>query len=225
MVQARLHVELIEGQWKADVSRGFSECSFQLLSMVTSGSRVVEIVEISSCNMDACLSEISSHPDVGTFEIVESHTNRVIVQLETTEPGVLSSTVQAGIPILYPVKVEFGELIATVVGTQESISSLGEQLQADGFNFEVASVQSNRDVSQVLTERQAEVLFTAIEHGYYQSPRQCTLTEVAEILDIAKSTCSGTLQRAEEAVIEYFCVHQQRAGQDTHDEQRALVDE
>ncbi|WP_336328631.1 helix-turn-helix domain-containing protein [Halovenus sp. HT40] len=214
MVQARLHVELSEGQWKADISQRFSDHLLQILSMVANGGRVVEIVEISGCNTDACLSAISSHSDIGTFEIVERHSNRATVQLATTEPAVLFSAIQAGTPILYPIEVELGELIATVVGTHEIISSLGDQFQADGFDFEVAYIQSNRDVSQVLTERQAEVLFTAIEHGYYRCPRQCTLTEISETLDIAKSTCSGTLKRAEKAVIEYFCLQQQRTGQD-----------
>lgn len=214
MVQARLHVELSEGQWKADVSQSFSDHLLQIPSMVASGDQVVELVEISGCHTDACLSAISSHSDIGTFEIVERHTNSATVQLETTEPAVLSSAIQAGTPILYPIEVELGELIATIVGTHEVISSLGNQLQADGFDYEVAYIQSNRDVGQVLTERQAEVLFTAIEHGYYRCPRQCTLTEISETLDIAKSTCSGTLKRAEKAVIEYFCLQQQRTGQE-----------
>lgn len=37
-----------------------------------------------------------------------------------------------------------------------------------------------------------------IERGYYDTPRRCTLTELADELDLAKSTCSERLHRAEE---------------------------
>lgn len=222
MVQARIRLELPRGQWKADVSRGCSDLSFQLLGMVMSDDRAVETVVVSGRTIDECLSEIASHPDVDEFAVIERHSNKVTVHLETLEPTVLSAAAEAGTPLVYPADVECGELTATVVGTHAAVSELGDQLQADGFGFEVAYIRSDHDVSQVLTDRQAEVLFTAVEHGYYRSPRQCTLTEVAEILGIAKSTCSGTLQRAEESVVEYFCLQQQPPGRES-DERTPVV--
>lgn len=35
-------------------------------------------------------------------------------------------------------------------------------------------------------------------------PRRCTLTELAEAVDIAKSTCSETLQRVERTIVREF---------------------
>jgi predicted DNA binding protein len=212
MVQARIQLDLPRERWKGGVSREYPDLSFQLLGMVMSGECAVETVVVSGGALDDSLSEIASHPDVDEFAVIERHSNNVTVHLETLDPAVLSAAATAGTPLVYPADVECGELTATVVGTHAAISELGDQLQADGFGFEVAYIRSDHDVSEVLTDRQAEVLFTAVEHGYYRSPRQCTLTEVAEVLDIAKSTCSGTLQRAEEAVIEYFCLQQQPPG-------------
>lgn len=225
MVQARIRIELSEGQWKADVSRGYDDLSLQLLSMVRSGDRAAETVVVSGCDPDGCLPEMESHPDIAQFDVVEQHRNSVTVQLETCEPALLSSTAAARTPLVYPAEVNCGQLTATIVGTHETISSLGKQLRADGFNFEVASIQSGHDVNQILTDRQAEVLFTAVDHGYYRSPRECTLTEVAEILGIAKSTCSETLQRAEEAVIEYFCIREKPPGQGAAGTRSTLVSE
>ena len=45
---------------------------------------------------------------------------------------------------------------------------------------------------------------TAVDHGYYDTPRACSLTELAEEVGIAKSTCSETLHRAEETMIKQF---------------------
>jgi predicted DNA binding protein len=48
------------------------------------------------------------------------------------------------------------------------------------------------------------LLRTAVERGYYDTPRRCTLTELAEALDMAKSTCSETLHRAEGKITKQF---------------------
>jgi predicted DNA binding protein len=70
-----------------------------------------------------------------------------------------------------------------VTTTQDRLSTLGDQL---------------------LTERQQGLVRTAVDAGYYNTPRECTLTELAERLGIAKSTRSGALHRAEGAVIKRF---------------------
>ena len=67
--------------------------------------------------------------------------------------------------------------------TQDRLSTLGDQL---------------------LTERQQGLVRTAVDAGYYNTPRECTLTELAEIVDIATSTASETLHRAEAKIITQF---------------------
>jgi predicted DNA binding protein len=210
MVQACIQIELSEGQWKMDVSRKHADASFQLLSTMLAGDHAIETVVVSGRAMGECLSAIDAHPDIKVFEVVDQRETTATVQLETLEPTVFSAAARAKTPLVYPVRVKRGELTATVVGTRAAVSSLGDQLRADGLGFEVASIQSDHSGSQILTDRQEEVLFTAIERGYYNSPRECTLTGVAEELEIAKSTCSAMLQRAEGAIIEYFCSQQQR---------------
>ncbi|WP_206664929.1 helix-turn-helix domain-containing protein [Halorubrum salsamenti] len=41
---------------------------------------------------------------------------------------------------------------------------------------------------QLLTDRQQEVLLAAVEAGYYRAPRESTLGDVADALDIATAT-------------------------------------
>lgn len=212
MVQARIHVELSDGRWKSDVSRRYPESSFRIRGMVMSGDCAAETVVVSGRDTDPCLSDLESHPLVDSFDVIEEHRNGVTVHLETVEPVVHGSVAKAGTPLACPATLQRGELTATVLGTREAISSLGEHLRADGLTFELAYIGSGHDDGSVLTDRQEEVFFTAVEEGYYRSPRQCTLTEIAETLGIAKSTCSGTLQRAEESVVEYYCLQQQLPG-------------
>lgn len=62
-------------------------------------------------------------------------------------------------------------------------------------------------VFRVLTafaEGQRRVLEAAIERGSYDTPRECTLTELAEQLGMAKSPVPEPLHRGEEQVIKEF---------------------
>jgi predicted DNA binding protein len=53
----------------------------------------------------------------------------------------------------------------------------------------------------LLTDRQRRLLETARDRGYYDTPRRITLTELANELDFAASTCSEVLHRAEERIV------------------------
>lgn len=224
MVQACLRIELSERQWKGSVSRTHDDVAFQLLGTVLDGDGAVETVSVSGHHVDEYLSDIDSHPDVAAFDSVDRRDGSATIQLQTLEPLVIRAAARAGTPLSYPTTVRRGWLATTVIGTRAGISSLGEQLRTDGLDFEVASINSDHDVSQVLTDRQEEVLFAAIERGYYESPRECTLTAVAEELDIAKSTCSAILQRTEESIVEYFCSKQRHSKQGPAGDSNASVD-
>lgn len=50
----------------------------------------------------------------------------------------------------------------------------------------------------------AEELVEEIDRGYYDTPRRTTLVDLAEDLDMAKSTCSEILHRAEERVVKEY---------------------
>jgi predicted DNA binding protein len=53
-----------------------------------------------------------------------------------------------------------------------------------------------------LTNRQLELVETAAELGYYAVPREASLEEVAAEVDVARSTASTVLRRAESNVMQ-----------------------
>jgi predicted DNA binding protein len=55
-----------------------------------------------------------------------------------------------------------------------------------------------------LTDRQLEPLTVAVERRNDDTLRECSLTELADELGIAKPTCSETLHRVEGKVIKQF---------------------
>lgn len=57
------------------------------------------------------------------------------------------------------------------------------------------SIDSLATVS--MADEQREALRTAVEHGYYETPRQVTIDELADEMDVPTSTVSYRLRRAE----------------------------
>lgn len=57
------------------------------------------------------------------------------------------------------------------------------------------------EVAALLTDRQHEILQTAVELGYYEVPRETTHSEIAATLDVAPGTISEHLQKIESKVL------------------------
>ena len=204
MAQACIRVNLPDGRWKSDVTSEFEETRFRLPSMAMSDGKAVEVVAVHGDVFETCLSALREHPDVADSIVVHREKNTGIVQIQTADPVLLTASNQAGAPLMYPLEIYKGEVIVDVVSTHGRISEFGAQLTAENVPFEVVYVQQDHGITRTLTERQREVLLAAVEHGYYGTPRQCTLTELADEIDIAKSTCCGVLQRIEDVVVEEF---------------------
>lgn len=65
----------------------------------------------------------------------------------------------------------------------------------------VTDYRGPEDPLDSLTNRQREVLVAAHERGYFEVPRQATAEDVAEALDLDRSTVSEHLRRAERNLI------------------------
>jgi hypothetical protein len=92
----------------------------------------------------------------------------------------------------------------TRVGTAADLEAAVDALPA-GMDATVRSVGPyRRRVGRVgarLTDRQREAVAAAVECGYYDSPREGTVAEVAAALDVAPGTAAEHLRKAEAAVM------------------------
>jgi len=98
-----------------------------------------------------------------------------------------------------------GALRATYLGSDAAFRELYEAVgeEAD-VAFEVLETgaydPSEAQLTRVLTARQREVLEAAVDAGYYQTPREATLEDVAERVDVAPTTAGEHLRKIEERV-------------------------
>ncbi len=87
-----------------------------------------------------------------------------------------------------------------------------ERLSAAGKDVEVVE-ESNLTLPRVITQKQYLVLVTAMKMGYFNTPRECTLSEVAAELGLSKSTVYRYLKAALkklalEALLQYEAIRE-----------------
>lgn len=204
MVQARLHVTLPPRVWISQISRQYPESFFQVTAAMPADNSGTGLVTISGPNISAIAANLEIHPQLVDLTIIDMQPTRMTIHFTTKTPLLVTIAREAGVLIEFPVEIANGEATLSVVGSRSHLSEFATQFDRRGFEYTVDHVGNKPYKDTILSERQREVLETAVEKGYYDTPRQCTLTELAASIDVAKSTCSETLHRAEESIIKHY---------------------
>ncbi|KDE58456.1 bacteriocin [Halostagnicola sp. A56] len=204
MAQATLAITLPEQAWIQQVSTAHPESAFRVLAAVPGADSGFALVEVTGPDIPGVLEAMAGHDQITELSTLERGENDGTVYFETTKPLLLFSSRDSGMPIELPVEIRDGTATIEVAGTRQRLAELATQLEQFGIQYRIETVREESHDRQLLSERQLEVVVAAVDEGYYDTPRRCSLTELAEHLGIAKSTCSETLHRAEETVVKRF---------------------
>jgi predicted DNA binding protein len=204
MPRADLTLTLPEDLWIGEISNRYPDAEFRILSAIPGENGGVGLIEITAEHLADVLDALQAAEDVTELEVLQQSDGTALVQFETSMPLLLFPIQGSGIPLEMPFTLTDGEAHWEITARRERLSELGEQLEEFGIPFRVERVTQRVESEQLLTESQLELVTTAVEEGYYDTPRDCSLTDLAEAVGIAKSTCSETLHRAEETIVKRF---------------------
>ena len=204
MPRAKLSVHMPERAWIAQLSRDHPDARFRVLAAMPIDGGGAGLVEVTAEDPDAIVAEMREFDGIDSVDLLESSGDTALVQFHTGQPLLLISAREAGLPLRPPVDICDGVASVWATGSPERLSAFAEQLEAFGMPFEVDRVTPEVDPASLLTDRQREVVSKAVELGYYETPRRCSLTDLAAALGVAQSTCSETLHRAEGAIVRAF---------------------
>lgn len=91
------------------------------------------------------------------------------------------------------------------VGDRESIRTLVEKIQGFDGHPSIERIYTERereDVEPTLTDRQCEAIRRAFERGYFETPSEVTLAELAADLDITPQTLSKHIRTGVAKLVE-----------------------
>jgi len=204
MPRATLSLQIPEQVWVSPLSKQYPDAAFTVLAAMPADDTGVGLVEVAAHDIEPIVAAIDDHESVTSVTVLEAQPDRALVQFETTEPLLILSLSEAGIPLELPITITDGEVTVELAAPREKLSELGTLLENFGIQFDLLSITQSIDTQSLLTDDQYDLLEEAVERGYYDTPRTCTLTDLAEAVGLAKSTTSEKLHRAEGTVLKKF---------------------
>lgn len=203
MARLSLRFDFPPGSWLGDVSRTHSGATLRATATTPAADGEVTALSVAGADREAAVETLREHDRVDRVDLVDRTGPVTRVRVVASAPLQHVAAARAvGLPIGESVAVTDGRAALAVAGDRSRLTAFGRRLTDAGL--EVAIEGSTTGDAPVLTDAQCELVVDAVAAGYYDTPRACTLTELAAAHDIAKSTCSETLHRAEGRVMRRF---------------------
>ncbi|MFB6162260.1 MAG: helix-turn-helix domain-containing protein [Halococcoides sp.] len=201
MSRAVLSLEIPDDIWMGSLSRAHPAAEFRVTAVAPCDEGGVAIAEIRADAAGQVVADLADIDPILSLERLQVDDDRVLIEIETERALFLEAARTAGIPIRTPFSISNGTIVWELTASRDRLSALGDTLRSANVNFTVESIYEQVDSQQLLTDRQWTIVQTALDSGYYDTPRTCTQEELASEVGLAKSTCSDLLHRAEEKII------------------------
>lgn len=189
------------------LSTEYPNDEFRLLSAHPAEDGLVVVLEATMADPTVVLDLFEGAPKsrVRSYEVLHVDERTVLLQfrLPFVPPPYRALFASGNLP-QFPYTVTDGWIVCELTTSHERLSQFGDELEETGFTFEIVRVAQSVDPTGLLTERQRRFATEAVERGYYDTPRQCSLTDLAAALGVSKSTASVVLHRAEETIVKEF---------------------
>tara|TARA_B100000287_G_scaffold415566_1_gene449325 strand:+ start:4329 stop:4985 length:657 start_codon:yes stop_codon:yes gene_type:complete len=142
------------------------------------------------------------------FEVLESHEEDetgVLASILCTHPLAISAVELSNIYVYPPYGLDSERgLELRIYGLSDSVRSFLELVKSvmppDSISVQMFKSDDSSELD-FLTDKQMEVLELAVDRGYYDEGSEVTLKELANEMDIARSTIGEHLKRAESEVL------------------------
>ncbi|MFC4542448.1 helix-turn-helix domain-containing protein [Halosolutus amylolyticus] len=224
MLTAKLSVRY-EGDWTAELDR--YDVTGQFLASTYRDRRYFGLfaLEAAENECEAVIDVIREHETTDTIDVIERYqvegadrvTATVIIKGQYFEFTPLQVLLHEGfIPLANFGEVRDGrETFDLLLSKREDLAEAVDLLERFGpVTIEYVSRDFQRRITPSVTEwaelfetvtpRRRRVLNEALEAGYFDVPRGCTLEEIADDLGIAKTTASQHLRKAEKDLMQFF---------------------
>ena len=184
--------------------------TIRILSMKAGDSQrnVTHFVEITSNKVSAedLTRELRRSVDVTESDIATVGANRVVGAVTSNDCTVCSLIMESKTGyFIGPATTEIDcQLSYKLFMSGEGIPGFLQSLHDNGVLYKISEI-AKMTPARALTSKQERVLKSALEMGYYDYPKRVSTEDLSKALDLAPSTISEILRRAERRIISgYF---------------------
>ncbi|GAA5064047.1 helix-turn-helix domain-containing protein [Haladaptatus pallidirubidus] len=203
MPRAQLKAKIPGGP--AALSAQHPDDEFRILASNPTEDGLLAILEIRTSDTEALVRDLDEVSWLTSYDLLHADEQTLLIQysLPFIPPPYRALIASENLP-RFPLAIRNGWVISDITTSHERLSRFKDELDATGLTYEIMSVTQSTDPTDLLTDRQHRFMTEAIEYGYYDTPRGCSLTNLADELDVSKSTASVVLHNAEETIIKEF---------------------
>ncbi|MDZ7849821.1 MAG: helix-turn-helix domain-containing protein [Halodesulfurarchaeum sp.] len=151
---------------------------------------------------------LRSDRTIGEFErVIETGAEQAIYRFEyADEAKILSPIISAANGVILDMKNEDSTWLLTVwMSERADLDQLWDYARQHDVDIELLRLNEygrlgTADVG--VTESQREALLVAFEKGYFEEPRNATLSQVATALDVSQPAAGGLIRRGTKRLVE-----------------------
>lgn len=202
-IQVKLDGTAVDG-WLATISSEFPDAEFRLMATQLRDDGAFVILEVLTPKGEALVRQFENTPEVDAVDIYHTDERMVLLQFQTSATKSYDPLRRSKNISIYPTILRDGWFSVELAASHERLSEYTDELAAAGIPYEIVSLVQSHTASEMLTDRQWEFIIEAVERGFYNTPRGCTLAELGDILEIHKSAASRLRHRAESRIIKNF---------------------
>lgn len=163
---------------------------------------------IRSADFDQFEDGLRSDRTIGAFErVIEIDDGQAIYRFEYTDGAkILSPIISAANGVILDMENEGRSWLLTVwMSERANLDQLWDYAREHDIDIELLRLNEygrlgTADVG--VTDSQREALLVAFEKGYFEEPRNATLSEVATALDVSQPAAGGLIRRGTKRLIE-----------------------
>lgn len=190
--------------WLAGLSTAFPDAEFRLLGTQTTADGARVVLQVATTEGDRLVRRFETTPEMRSLDVVYVDERSVLVQFETPITALYDALRRSKNVSRYPTVLREGRFAVTLVASRGRLAEYVAELSTAGIPYRVSSLTRSDDPGELLTARQRRVVAEAVDRGYYNDPRRCTVTELGDVLGIHKSSASRLLHRAEGRIVTAF---------------------
>lgn len=148
----------------------------------------------------------AAHEGLASIKLIDAVESQYLMRAEWAEEhfGIMSALTEANVILLKGIGQQSGWEFEVRGETREAISEFQSSCQEHEIQIDITAVHSLLPMQgdgYELTDRQREALVLAFERGYFNSPRETSLEEIADELGITQQSLSSRLRRGHRQLI------------------------
>ena len=188
------------------VFENLPEVTVELERLIPHETLVIPYFWVRGAEAEDIEAAFEAHAGVVDVKLIDSVNDEYLMRAEWDVEyfGVLSALAATNLVMLAGIGTKDGWHFEVRGESREAISEFRSRCQDDDISIDITAVHALLSVQgddYELTDTQREALVLAYERGYFDSPRETSLEELADELGITQQSLSSRLKRGHRRLI------------------------